>query len=110
MANSPQNKIESGAQLAQELDTQQRQDILETAADVQKLLKQVERNYPTEMLKQPEAVVPYFIGQIEANPTLKFRLADALRVMTIPAFLDIVESPFTNVLNLALKSWERPKE
>lgn len=109
MADSPEKKIESGAQLAQELDTQQRQDILNVAADIQKLLKQVERNYPTEMLKQPEAVVPYFLNQIEANPTLKYRLADALKVMTIPAFLDIVESPFTNVLNLALQSWGRPQ-
>lgn len=110
MANSPQEKIETGAQLAEELEPQQRQDILNTAADIQKLLQQVERNYPTEMLKQPEAVTPYLISQIEANSTLKYRLANALRIMTIPAFLDIVESPFTNVLNLALKSWERPKE
>jgi hypothetical protein len=104
------NKIETIVQLVQELDEQKRQEILSTAADVQKLLKQVEQSYPTEMLKQPEAVIPYLIRQVEANRTLKYRLADALTTITIEAFLDLIDYPFTNVLGLALKQWERPQK
>lgn len=82
------------------------QNLAKAAAEIQQLLKQLERSYPTETLTQKAVVAEEAIKRIENNPTLKERVIGALKSAGKEAFKEAVDYPLVNVLMAGIEGWQ----
>ncbi|MEO0970993.1 MAG: pentapeptide repeat-containing protein, partial [Cyanobacteria bacterium J06639_18] len=71
----------------------EKQTLAETAAEIQALLKQLEKSYPTDTTTGKMALATEAIAQIESNPNLKVRILSALKVGSIKAFEQCLSHP-----------------
>ena len=74
------------------------------ANEIQQLLQQIERTYPSETPIEKLTVVIVAIKVIESNPPLQERLLNVLNSGNIEAFRGLVSHPLINLLLLALAS------
>lgn len=77
-------------------------NLVEVAKEIQQLLQQIERTYPTKTPVEKLTVVIVALKVIESNLPLKERLFNALQVDTA-VFKALVNHPFVNILLLALE-------
>jgi hypothetical protein len=77
-----------------------RQNLLEAAAEIQKLLTYLEQTYSTELVAE-EA-----IKQIEADPTLKQRVVSAVKEMGIEAFMQAINHPIAHILRAGIEGFK----
>jgi AbiTii len=83
-----------------------KQDLSEAAAEIQKLLKQLEQSYPTTTLTEKAAVAEMAIQQIETNPTLKAKAMGALKSAGKEAFKEAIDHPLVNILMAGIEGWQ----
>ncbi len=77
-------------------------NLVEVANEIQQLLQQIERTYPTKTPVEKLTVVIVALKVIESNLPLKERLFKALKVDT-EVFKALVNHPLVNILLLALE-------
>lgn len=70
--------IQSGAKIAGVINEAQQRNIAETAAEIQQLLEQLEKSYPTDTTSGKMKVATEAISKIDSNPTLAARILSAL--------------------------------
>ncbi len=85
---------------------QQQQNLIHAAAEIQQLLQQLEKTYPTNTPLEKQVVVTEALKQIESNPTLKARVIAALKAGGVEALKELVDNPLINILVAALEGWQ----
>ena len=74
-------------------------------AEIQELLEQLARIYPTTTLVQQAVVAEKAIEKIENNPSLKQRTIAALKAATIEGLVELIDNPVINVMRSGLEGW-----
>jgi hypothetical protein len=87
---------------------EQRQSLVEAAAEIQQLLQQLEQSYPTNTPLERQAVVTEAIRHIESNPTLKARIIGALKKAGTEGIKELVDHPLINIFLAAVEGWQEP--
>lgn len=87
---------------------EQKQNLAEAAAEIQKLLEQLAENYPTETLTQKAAVAEEALQIIESNPTLKQRVVSAIQGMSLEALMQLIDHPVANILREGIERFREP--
>jgi hypothetical protein len=86
----------------------QTQTLAETAAEIQKLLEQLEQTYPTSSFVEKATVAEKALEQIEANPKLKSKIVGALAGAGKEALKEAVDHPVMNILMAGIEGWQNP--
>ncbi|HEY9740503.1 MAG TPA: pentapeptide repeat-containing protein [Coleofasciculaceae cyanobacterium] len=85
---------------------EQKQNLIDTAIKIQKLLQQLEQIYPINTPLEKQMVVTEVIKRIEENPTLKAWVVGALKGVGIEALKHLIDHPLVNVLLAALEGYQ----
>ncbi|MBD1878891.1 pentapeptide repeat-containing protein [Coleofasciculus sp. FACHB-T130] len=85
---------------------EQRQNLVEAAAEIQQLLEQLSQAYPTSTNAEKMAVVAEAADRIERNPPLKARVINALKVGGTEAFKEVIDHPLVNILVATIEGWQ----
>ncbi|BAZ02381.1 hypothetical protein NIES37_63930 [Tolypothrix tenuis PCC 7101] len=88
---------------------EQKQNLCEAAAEIQKLLEYLEQSYPTETTSGKMAVATETIKHIESNPTLSRRIISALKTGGVKAFEQFLSHPAASFVIGALEDWEKTR-
>jgi uncharacterized protein YjbI with pentapeptide repeats len=84
--------------------------ISDAAAKIQKLLYQLEQTYPTNTPLEKQMVVMEVIKQIESNSTLKARVNEALKGVSLDALKQLIDHPLANILLAALEGYQKMED
>ena len=84
--------------------SQPQQTLAEAAAEIQKLLQQLEQTNPTATVEQQQAYVDAAI-----SPTLKQRCVGALKAGGETAIEEFLDNPYVNVGKAVVKGWMKPE-
>jgi translation initiation factor IF-2 len=85
---------------------EQRQNLVEAAAEIQQLLRQLEQSYPTQTPEDRKVFVAEAIKQIESNAPLKKHLISALRAGSLEALKKLVQHPAIDILVATFEGWK----
>ena len=85
----------------------QKQNLAEAAAEIQELLKQLEKTYDTSTYSGKGQVASEIIKTIENNPELKARIISALKVGSVKAFEQFLNHPAASFVIGALEDWQK---
>lgn len=80
-------------------------NLVEAAAEIQKLLKQLEQTNSTSTNAEKMVVVAEAVDQIESNPTLKARVVNALKTGGTEALKEAIDHPLVNILATTIEDW-----
>ena len=80
---------------------EQKQTLASAAAEIQNLLKQLEKSNPTATVEQQEAFV-----EAAVSPNLKARFASALQAGWKEAVKELLDNPYANVAVALLEGWQ----
>jgi hypothetical protein len=80
---------------------EQKQILAEAAAEIQKLLKQLEESNPTATVEQQQAFV-----DLAVSPTLKAKFVSALQAGRKEAVKEFLDNPYFNVGVAILEGWQ----
>ena len=86
-----------------------RQDLAEAAAEIQKLLEQLEKNYPTDTTVGKMQMAAAAIEKIESNPTRMQRIFSALKSGGVAAIEQLLNHPAASFTIAALEDWQSSK-
>ncbi len=104
------NKGEIKAEkIAGTINEAQQQTLVEAAAEIQALLEQLEKSYPTDTTTGKMALATEAIAQIENNPNLTARILSALKVGSVKAFEQFLSHPAASFVIGALEDWQKSK-
>jgi hypothetical protein len=84
----------------------QPQSLAQAAAEIQKLLKQLEQTYPTTTTSQQMVVAAEAINRIESNPTMKQKVINAVKEGGLAAFEKAIDNPAGAFIVGAIKGWQ----
>lgn len=99
-------KIEGGAKVAGVLNEAEQQNLAEAATQIQQLLEQLEKSYPTTTTVGKMAIATEVIKQIEANPTLTVRVLSAISAGGVSALEAFLNHPAASFVMGALQDWQ----
>lgn len=85
---------------------EQKPTLAEAAAEIQQLLEQLSKTYPTTTTAEKMAVVAEAAEQIEKNPTLKARVINAIKLGGTEAFKETINHPLLNILMATIEGWQ----
>lgn len=88
-----------------ENDSEQRQSLADAAAEIQNLLEQLEKTYPTDTTVNKMKIATEAIGQIENNPTLMQRILSALKTGGTRAIKQFLNHPAASFVLAVLEDW-----
>jgi hypothetical protein len=91
-------EIKGNAKIAGVINEAEQQNLAEAAKEIQALLEQLSKTYPTTTSKEKSIVVGEAVDQIENNQTLKFKVINALRAFGIEALKEAIDHPLVNIL------------
>lgn len=86
------------------IHSEQKQTLAQAAAEIQKLLKQLEETYPTAT----EAEKINYIND-ETTPSFKRRVIGALQSGGEAAIEEFLDNPYVNVVKATVKGWLKPQ-
>ncbi len=86
-------EIKSGAKVAGVINEAEQQNLTEAATQIQQLLEQLDKSYPTNTTAGKMAIATEAIKQIEANPTLMTRVRSAISAGGISALEALLNHP-----------------
>ncbi|MBD2612939.1 pentapeptide repeat-containing protein [Nostoc punctiforme FACHB-252] len=82
------------------------QNLIESAAQIQHLLKQLEQSYPSITTSEQMVIAAKAIEQIENDPTLKQRVINAIKEGGLAAFEKAIDNPAGAFIVGAIKGWQ----
>ncbi len=91
---------------AQNINTSEQQQIVETANEIKILLQQLERDNPNQTNSQKMMIVTKAVEGIENNPRFKERVVNALKADGVEAFKELINHPLVNIFMAAIDGWE----
>lgn len=87
--------------------TPQKQNLAEAAAEIQELLKQLDKSYDTGTYSGKVQVADETLKTIENNPELKARIISALKDGSVKAFEQFLNHPAASFVIGALSDWHQ---
>ena len=87
----------------------QKQKLAEAAAEIQQLLIQLEKSYPTDTTTGKMTVATEAIKQIDTNPQLHDRILSALKAGGVQAIAQLLNHPAASFVIGALENWQKSK-
>jgi|GEM_PF-5898368 len=88
----------------------QPQTLAEAAAEIQILLQQLEKTYPTTTTSEKMVVAAQAVTQIETNPLLKQRVINALKEGSLAAFEKAIDNPVAAFVVHAIQGWHEVRK
>jgi hypothetical protein len=85
------------------------QNIAEAAAEIQKLLEQLDKSYPADTTLGKMQLAAETIKAIENNPTLAQRVTSALKAGSVQALAQLLNHPAASFVIGALEDWQNTK-
>ncbi len=92
--------------LAGTINEAQQNNLVEAAAEIQQLLKQLEQSYPSTTTSEQMVVAAKAIERIESNPSLKKRVINAVKEGGLAAFEKAIDNPAGAFIVNAIKGWQ----
>ena len=89
---------------------EQKQNLAEAAAEIQELLVQLEKSYPTDTTPGKMVVATEAIKQIDSNPKLHKRVLSALKAGGVQALGQFLNHPAASFVIGALEDWQKSKD
>lgn len=89
--------------------SEQKQNLAEAAAEIQQLLVQLERSYPTDTTFGKMAVATETIKYIESNSKLIDKILSALKAGGTQALGQALNHPAASFVIAALEDWQKNK-
>ncbi|MDJ0729255.1 MAG: hypothetical protein QNJ33_04605 [Crocosphaera sp.] len=86
--------------------SEEKQTLAEAASEIQKLLEQLSKTYPTQTLTQKAVVAEEVVKEIENNPTLKKRVVNTIKAMGIEILMQAINHPVANVLREGIEAFQ----
>lgn len=108
MSNITQTHSGSGDNVARDKNVTNNynsQDLPQAAAEIQQLLEQLSKTYPTNTSKEKNLVVGEAVDQIENDPKLKAKVINALKAGGTEAFKEAINHPVVNILMATIEGW-----
>ena len=93
--------------LAATYNEAQQKTLAEAAAEIQDLLKQLDKSYDTSSYSGKVQVADVIVKSIENNPDLKTRIISALKVGGVKAFEQLLSHPAASFVIGALEDWQK---
>lgn len=87
----------------------QPQSLVEAAAEIQQLLEQLDKSYPSNTTTDKMTVAVETIKQIDANPDFAARILSALKAGGVSAFEQFLNHPAASFVIGALEDWQKSK-
>lgn len=109
IGNMSDGTIQSGAKIAGVINEAQQRNLAETAAEIQQLIEQLEKSYPTNTTTGKMKVADELISRIDSNPTLTTRILSALEAGSISAFEQLLNHPAASFFINVLADWKKTK-
>lgn len=88
----------------------QPQNLAESAAEIQALLKQLEQTYPTATTSEKMVVAAKAVDQIESNLLFKQRVINAIKEGGLAAFEKAIDNPVGAFVVHAIEGWQEVKK
>jgi hypothetical protein len=98
--------IEGGAKVAGGLNEAAPQNLTEAASQIQQLLEQLDKSYPTNTTTGKMALATKAMEEIEANPTLMARVQSAIAAGGTSALESFLNHPAASFVIGALQDWQ----
>lgn len=89
--------------------TSKQQDLAEAAGEIQKLLEQLDKSYPTDTTLGKMQVATETIKAIENNPMRTERITSALKAGGVQALAQLLNHPAASFVIGALEDWQKTK-
>lgn len=89
---------------------EQKQRLSEAAAEIQELLRQLEKSYPTDTTTGKMTVATEAIKHIDSNPKLHDRILSALKAGGVQALAQLLNHPAASFVISALEDWQKSKD
>ena len=87
----------------------QQQNLAEAARDIQELLEQLEKTYPSETTMDRMKIATELITQIDNHPTKAQRIFSAIKAGGVAFIEQLLNHPFSSFAIAALKDWQKSK-
>ncbi len=104
------NAINQGTQIGEQHNyaPEQQKSLAEAAQEIQDLLAQLAKTYPTETPSQKAMFGAKAVEAIEQKPALKARVVTALKASGMVALQEAVDNPLFNVVSAFLEGFVDP--
>lgn len=84
----------------------QKQDLVEAAAEIQKLLNQISETHSTQTTQEKMVIAAEVVEEIDNNPSLKERITSTLKVGGLAALATMIDHPVAAITIAALAAWQ----
>ena len=88
---------------------EQKQSLAEAAAEIQKLLEQLDKTYSTDTTTGKMKVAAEVVERVESNPILMNRILSALKAGSVNALEQLLNHPAASFVIGALEDWQQTK-
>lgn len=99
-------EIQKGAKVGGVINEAEQTNLADAAKEIQQLLEQLSQTYPTNSIKERNAVAIEAVDRLENNPTLKAKVVNALKAGGIEAFKEAVDHPLVNIFVALIEGWQ----
>ena len=87
----------------------QQQNLTEAARDIQELLEQLEKTYPSETTMDRMKIATEVITQINNHPTKAQKIFNAIKAGGVAAVEQLLNHPASSFVIAALNDWQKSK-
>lgn len=84
----------------------QKQNSVEVAEEIQKLLKQLSKTHPTQTTQEKITIAAELVDEIENSPNLKQRILSATKAGGISALKNSLPHPAAAIVIAAIEGWQ----
>jgi len=102
-------EIRGEAKVAGVINESERQNLAVAAAEIQQLLLQLSKTYPTATTSEQMVVAAEAIRRIESDPNWKQRVINAAKEGGLAAFGKVLDNPVGALITGAIKGWLETK-
>jgi hypothetical protein len=88
----------------------ERQSLAEAAKEIQDLIEQLSKTYPTDTLNAKVQFAGAIAQQVEANPPLAQRLLSASKAGGVAALEQFLNHPLASFVIAALGDWQKSRQ
>ena len=87
----------------------QQQNLAEAARDIQELLEQLEKTYPSETTMDRMKIATEVITHIDNHPTKAQKIFNAIKAGGVAAVEQLLNHPASSFVIAALEDWQKSK-
>ena len=87
----------------------QQQNLAEAARDIQELLEQLEKTYPSETTMERMKIATEVITHIDNHPTKAQKIFNAIKAGGVAAVEQLLNHPASSFVIAALNDWQKSK-